>query len=79
MYTSPTHHQATRLDGRGVLGSDVLDGDLDVLLGEMHLTSEGAVRLPLARVAGSGLLQHLVDLLEGETLSFRDEEEGEED
>jgi hypothetical protein len=75
MYTSLTHHQATRLDGRGVL----LDGDLDVLLGEMHLTSEGAVRLPLARVAGSGLLQHLVDLLEGETLSFRDEKEGEED
>jgi hypothetical protein len=79
MYTSLTHHQATRLDGRGVLGNDVLDGDLDVLLGEMHLTSEGAVRLPLARVAGSGLLQHLVDLLEGETLSFRDEKEGEED
>jgi hypothetical protein len=70
--------KAIRLDSRG-LGTDVLDGDLDVLLSEVHLTSESAVRLPLAGGAGSGLLQHLVDLLEGEALGLRDEEEGEED
>jgi hypothetical protein len=50
-----------------------------VLLGEMHLASEGAVRLPLARGAGSGLLQHLVDLLKGEALGLWDKEKGKED
>jgi hypothetical protein len=32
---------------------------------------------PLVGGAGCGLLQHLVDLLEGETLCLRDEEVGE--
>ena len=57
-----------------------IDGvELDVLLGEVHLGREGGVRLPLARGAGSSLLQHLVDLLEGKTLGLGDEEVGEED
>ena len=46
-----------------MLHSDVLKRDLDVLFGEMHFASEGAVWLPLARVARSALLQHLIDLL----------------
>ena len=66
------------LDGL-VLGSDVLDGDLDMLLCEVHLAGEGAVGLPLAGSAGSALLQHLVDLLEGEALGLGDKEECEED
>jgi hypothetical protein len=59
------------------LSTDVVE--LDVLLGEVHLVGEGRVRLPLARGAGSGLLQHLVDLLKGKTLGLRDEEVGEEE
>ena len=35
--------------------------------------------LPFAGGTGSGLLQHLVDLLEGKTLGLGDEEVGEED
>lgn len=66
------------LDGL-VLGSDILDGDLDVLLGEVHLAGEGAVGLPLAGSAGSALLQHLVNLLEGEALGLGNEEESEQD
>ena len=62
-----------------MLGSDVLDGDLDVLLCEVHLAGEGAVGLPLARSTGSALLQHLVYLLEGEALGLGDEEVGKED
>lgn len=47
-----------------------------ILVSETHLGGEGAVRLPLGRGTGSGLLHHLVDLLEGETLGLRDEEVG---
>ncbi len=59
-----------------MLGSD---GDLNVLLIKVHLSSEGAVGLPSARSTGSSLLKHLVDLLEGKTLGLRNEEVGEKD
>jgi len=62
-----------------VLSSNVLKRNLDVLLAQVHLRSEGAVGLPLARGAGSSLLKHLVDLLEGEALGLGNEEVGEED
>lgn len=62
-----------------MLDSDVLQGDLNVLLREVHLAGESAVGLPLARSAGSALLQHLVDLLESKTLGLGNEEVGEED
>jgi hypothetical protein len=65
--------------GRLVLGGDVLERNLNVLLGQVHLSGKGRVGLPLARGAGCGLLHHLVDLLEGEALGLRDEEVGEED
>lgn len=56
---------------------DLLVNDLwahSTLLGETHLDSEGAVGLPLGRGTGSGLLHHLVDLLQGETLGLGDQE-----
>ena len=53
--------------------------ELDVLLGEVHVGSEGSGWLPLARRAGGSLLQHLVDLLQGKTLGLRNEEVREED
>jgi hypothetical protein len=37
------------------------------------------VGLPLARVAGSRLFQHLINLFQGETFGFRHEKVGEED
>lgn len=54
----------------------MLDVLLDGLLGHAHLGGVGGVRHPLGRVAGSGLLEHLVDLLESETLGLGDEEVG---
>ena len=75
-------NEAMSLDGRDlVLGRDVLSsgGDLNVLLGKVHLSREGAVRLPLVGGTGSALLEHLVDLLESKTLCLRDEEVGEEE
>jgi hypothetical protein len=39
--------------------------DLNALLAELHLSRESAVGLPIARVTGSRLLQHFIDLLEG--------------
>tara|TARA_R110002003_G_scaffold1113_3_gene22427 strand:- start:16067 stop:16372 length:306 start_codon:yes stop_codon:yes gene_type:complete len=60
-----------------VLGTDVLERDLDVLLTKVHLSRKRAVGLPVARGAGSSLLKHLVDLLESKTLGLRDEEVGE--
>jgi hypothetical protein len=62
-----------------VLSSDILKRNLNVLLGQVHLGGIGGMRLPLARGAGSGLLQHLVDLLKGKTLGLGDKEVGEED
>lgn len=62
-----------------LLSGNVLDRDLNVLLGEVHLSSESAVWLPLAGSARSALLQHLVDLLESKTLGLGNEEVGEED
>lgn len=50
-----------------------------MLLAKVHLRCESGGRLPLARGAGSALLQHLVDLLEGKTLGLGNEEVGEED
>jgi len=46
------------------------------LLGETHIGSEGAVWNPLGGCAGSSLLQHAVNLLEGQTLGLRDEKVG---
>lgn len=42
--------------------------DRHALLRQTHLSSERGMGLPLRRLAGYGLLQHLVDLLERETL-----------
>jgi hypothetical protein len=50
------------------------NGHLDGLLREVHIARKGGVRLPLAGGAGSGLLQHLVDLLKSEALGLRDKE-----
>jgi hypothetical protein len=55
------------------------DWDLNALLDQVHLARKRAVGLPLARSAGSALLEHLVDLLESETLGLGDEEVGEEE
>lgn len=60
--------------GLGLGGVLELNRDLDVLIGKVHLGGEGAVRLPPTRGTGGGLLQHLVDLLEGEALGLRDED-----
>ena len=65
--------------GSLMLGSNGFERDLKMLLAKMHISRKGAVRLPLAGGTGSTLLKHLVDLLESETLSFRDEEVGEQD
>lgn len=54
----------------GGLGSDL------VVVGDAHLLGEGGVGLPASGGAGSGLLHHLVDLLEGKTLGLGDEEVG---
>ena len=43
---------------------------------DTHLVSEGGVGLPASRGAGGGLLHHLVDLLQGQTLGLGDEEVG---
>ena len=51
-------------------------GSQSTLVRETHFRSESAVGYPFAGVAGCGLLQHAVDLFEGETLGFRDEEIG---
>jgi hypothetical protein len=70
------------LNGRGLLGTNDLGlvVHLDVLLAScVHGGRKGLVRLPLAGCAGSRLLQHLVDLLEGEALGLGDEEVGKED
>lgn len=56
---------------------DIIDGD--TLLVETHVSSEGGVGHPFGGCPGSGLLEHLVDLFEGETLGFGDEKEGEEE
>lgn len=61
------------------LVSNLLDVQLDILLLEMHLLSEGAVWLPGGRVIWGHFFQHLVDLFEGETLGFWDKEEGEDE
>ncbi|KFZ08750.1 hypothetical protein V501_05831 [Pseudogymnoascus sp. VKM F-4519 (FW-2642)] len=52
-------------------------GDDDSLLCEVHLGGEGGVGHPFVGGARGGLLEHLVDLLEGEALGLGDEEVGE--
>ena len=65
---------AGRLEG-GAPALDVLD--LGVKLAILHGSrGEGGGRLPASRGTGSGLLHHLVDLLEGQTLGLGDEEPG---
>lgn len=71
--------KARSLDGSLVLSGNVLERNLNVLLVEVHVRSEGAVGLPLARSTGCGLLQHLVDLLKGKTLGLRNEKVCEEE
>lgn len=41
-----------------------------------HLSSKGGSGLPAGRSTGSGLLHHLVDLLERQTLGLGDQEVG---
>jgi hypothetical protein len=70
------------LNDGSLLGTDSLGlvVHLHVLLAShVHGRRKGLVRLPLAGCAGSSLLQHLVDLLEGEALGLGDEEVGKED
>ena len=62
-----------------MLSSKVLEGNLDMLVSEVHVASEGAVGLPIAGGARSALLQHLVDLLKRKTLGFGNKEVGEKD
>jgi hypothetical protein len=76
---SPQVTEETHLNIGVVLGGDVLDRNLNVLLGKVHFSSKSAVWLPLARGAGGALLQHLVDLLESKTLGLGNEEVGKED
>jgi len=67
------------LDGLLAGNLDVLGGSLaddDALVGKVHLGGVGGVWLPLVGGARGGLLEHLVDLLEGETLGLWDEEVG---
>jgi hypothetical protein len=71
--------EAKSLNSGLVLGGNVLERNLNVLLAKVHVRSEGAVGLPLARGTGSSLLQHLVDLLKSKTLGLGDEEVGEEE
>jgi len=54
----------------------VLDVAGGLLLGHAHLGGIRRVRHPLGAGAGVGLLEHLVDLLEGETLGLGHEEVG---
>ena len=45
-----------------------------LFVGKTHVGGEGAVWHPLGRVAGVGLLEHAVDLLEREALSLGNQE-----
>lgn len=45
-------------------------------LSETHIVSVRAVRHPLSRAARGGLLEHAIDLLEGQSLGLGDEEDG---
>lgn len=47
-----------------------------MLLAKVHLSRECAVRLPLAARARRGLLEHLIDLFERETLGLGHKEVG---
>jgi hypothetical protein len=54
----------------------VLSSRDNSLLGETHISSEGAVWDPLGGVAWVGLFEHAVDLLQGKTLGLWDQEVG---
>jgi len=64
-------------DGLGLGLGGGAASNCDTLLGETHFLRECGVRDPFGRCAWVGLLQHLVDLLERETLGLGDEEVGE--
>jgi hypothetical protein len=71
---------AMSLDGGGlVLGRDGLERDLDSFLAKVHLRGKGAVGLPPDGGTWSGLLEHLVNLLQSKTLRFWNEEVGKHD
>ena len=61
-------------DGALTLNIDGLD--IEVTLLHAHLGCEGGGRPPLGGGTRGSLLHHLIDLLEGQTLGLRDEEEG---
>lgn len=70
----------SRLDRNGLLSLGLLSRSVSSMLGShAHLGCEGRVRNPSTGLAWVDLLQHAVDLLEGETLGLWHEEEGEED
>ena len=54
----------------------VVVASVESLVGQAHLTSEGGMWLPLGGGTWSRLLQHLVDLLKGETLGLWNHEVG---
>lgn len=58
------------------VGVDMLNvkWHFNILVHEIHLSSESGSRPPCSRVSWVGLLQHFVDLLEGQTLSLRNQE-----
>ena len=60
-----------------MFSSEVLERNLDMLVSEVHVASEGAVWLPITGGARSALLQHLVNLLKRKTLGFGNKEVGE--
>lgn len=74
MSASKMLQSVLKLDSRSLgLGTDSLSANrnLKLLLAEVHLSRERAVRLPFAACAWRSLLKHLVDLLERETLGLR--------
>lgn len=55
-----------------------MGGSTTNLVGHSHLVGESGVRTPFGGSARMRFFQHLVDLFEGKTLGFRNEEIGEE-
>lgn len=53
-----------------------LNGSLLQVVTSAHLSGKGGSGLPAGRGTGGGLLHHLVDLLEGQTLGLGDQEVG---
>jgi hypothetical protein len=81
--TSITLQAGVSVSSRGVLNSralalDVADdfGRESAIGSQAHVSGEGGMWLPPGGGAGSGLLEHAIDLFEGQTLGLWDEEEG---